>query len=299
MNQDRERLYFLEKQIADLTDVSSSAVVTVAADDPSNMSGGSTSARLETARAELQRLLQKYTAAHPQVKRMQTTVKELEARAQSEALEQPVSPSAQRPSSPEEARRQASLKQFQLEREGLLRQIAMLQSEEQRLRGVTTGYQGRLETTAIRESELASLTRDNETIRKQYDQLLAKQQDSRVAANMEHMQFGAQFRTLEPPRMPEKPFNPNRPLIILVGAVVGLGLGLGAVASLEYKDNSLRSEEEVNALLSLPVLAVIPMMLSGKERRKRRRQKFLLSIGATLLLFVSCAGAAWFFLFYR
>ena len=72
------------------------------------------------------------------------------------------------------------------------------QAEEKRLRGLMADYQGRVEATAERESELTSLMRDYDTLRKTYDGLLAKQEDSKVAANLERGQIGEQFRTLDP-----------------------------------------------------------------------------------------------------
>ncbi|MCU0252878.1 MAG: hypothetical protein MUE61_22035, partial [Vicinamibacterales bacterium] len=62
-------------------------------------------------------------------------------------------------------------------------------------------------------------------------------------------------------------------MINLVGALIGLGIGLGLVALLDYRDKGLRSEEDVLAVLHLPVLATIPVIGSGKGRVRNRRQK--------------------------
>ena len=52
-----------------------------------------------------------------------------------------------------------------------------------------------------------------------------------------------------------------------------LGVALGAF--LEYRDTSLRSEDEILRTLSLPVLAAIPVMVGGRRPRpaaaRRRR----------------------------
>ncbi len=55
---------------------------------------------------------------------------------------------------------------------------------------------------------------------------------------------------------------------MLMGALAGLGLGFGLVALLEYRDDSFRTDDEVVRVLSLPVLAVIPLMLSAADRQR-------------------------------
>jgi hypothetical protein len=66
---------------------------------------------------------------------------------------------------------------------------------------------------------------------------------------------------------------------------VGLALGLGLVVLLEFRDRSFKTDEEVQTVLNLPVLAVVPMMQSAPERqRSMRRQLFLnLGLGSTVL----------------
>lgn len=54
------------------------------------------------------------------------------------------------------------------------------------------------------------------------------------------------------------PFKPNVRLNLALGAVIGLMFGLGIAFFLEYLDTSVKSMEDVESFLGLPVLAVIP-----------------------------------------
>ena len=149
------------------------------------------------------------------------------------------------------------------ERENLDRQIARKQQEEARLRTEVTSYQARVEATPARESELIALTRDYETLQNIYTSLLSKREDSAVAANLEKRQIGEQFRVLDPARVPQTPFSPNRVQLNLMGLLAGLGLGLGLAGLLEFRDATLKSEDDVRRCLSLPVLAAIPVLAEG------------------------------------
>jgi capsular exopolysaccharide synthesis family protein len=55
-----------------------------------------------------------------------------------------------------------------------------------------------------------------------------------------------------------KPTKPNVPLNLLLGAVVGLAFGVGLAFFLEYLDTSVKTLEDVERYLQVPVLAVIP-----------------------------------------
>ncbi len=63
------------------------------------------------------------------------------------------------------------------------------------------------------------------------------------------------WQPAEPPSMPSEP---KVWLYMLVAAAVGAGLGGGLAFFLEYLDTSVKSLDEVERLLNLPVLAVIP-----------------------------------------
>jgi polysaccharide chain length determinant protein (PEP-CTERM system associated) len=299
MNQDRDRRYLTEKAIAELSEPrQATSTVTVAGDDPTAVAGGSTAAQLEAAKAQLRILDLKYTPDHPDVARMKRVIRDLEAKVQAEALQRPLTAGAQ-PATPEEAQRLARLKTAQTELEMLDRQLAAKQAEEKRLRGVMAAYQARVEATAGRESEMTSLSRDYETMSRNYQSLLAKQEDSKVAANMESRAIGERFQFLDAARLPETPVSPNRPLINLMGAAVGLAIGLGLVALLEYRDDSFRTDDEVVNVLALPVVAVIPLMLSQSERAQVRRRSMLIGSATAVLAVSAVAAAVWFFLRYR
>jgi capsular exopolysaccharide synthesis family protein len=55
-----------------------------------------------------------------------------------------------------------------------------------------------------------------------------------------------------------RPAKPKVALLLGIGAIVGLGFGLGLAFFLEYLDTSVKSLEDVERYLEVPVLAVIP-----------------------------------------
>jgi uncharacterized protein involved in exopolysaccharide biosynthesis len=220
--------------------------------------------------------------------RLQRTIAELHVRAEAEAAAVPLSA----PPSPAEVARLNRMREIRTEIERLSREIQLKEANEQRLRGVIAQYQARIEATPARDSELAELMRDYSTLQDSYASLLAKRQDSEIAANLERRQIGEQFRVLDPARVPERPSSPNRPRLYLLGLLAAVAVGLLCAGTAEYLDRGLRTEEDVRLALSLPVLASIPLL--GDTSARRRRGVVTASIAASLLVLGSVAVVAWY-----
>ena len=62
----------------------------------------------------------------------------------------------------------------------------------------------------------------------------------------------------EEPQISQNPVSPNVTLNLVLGAVVGMIFGVGIAFFLEYLDTSVKSLEDVERYLQVPVLAVIP-----------------------------------------
>lgn len=146
-----------------------------------------------------------------------------------------------------------------------------LELQKERLRRLVEQvkqYEGRVERVPAREQELMILIRDYDNMQKNYQSLLEKRLNARLAENLEKRQKGEQFRILDPANLPAIPDSPNRPLILLGGLVVGCGLGFGSAFAIELLRPSFRRPEEAESLLGLPILAGIPSFatLLGAKR---------------------------------
>jgi succinoglycan biosynthesis transport protein ExoP len=70
------------------------------------------------------------------------------------------------------------------------------------------------------------------------------------------------------PVISDSPVSPNVTLNLVLGAVVGLIFGVGIAFFLEYLDTSIKTMEEVERYLQVPVLAVIPKDISLLHRQR-------------------------------
>ena len=241
INRDRDQRFSRERQLAELTAEPvpvpppiPAAPTGTAPGESTGVTGRSATEDLEAARRQLRLLQLRYTDSHWDVQRQKKVILDLEAKVQQEALQKPLTPEPPAPSTPAETQRQNRIRDLRLEIEGIDRTIATKQQEEKALRERIAEYERRVEATPARESELTGLLRDYTTHKNGYETLLAKQEDSKIAENLEKRHVGERFRTVDVAQLPERPISPNRPLMDLIGALVGLGLGLGFAALLEY-----------------------------------------------------------------
>lgn len=128
----------------------------------------------------------------------------------------------------------------------------------------------KMERIPIFQQKTAGITRDYDTLRTRYTSLLDKKLSADTASAMESRQKSERFVILDPAQVPEKPYSPNRPLLLLAGLVGGLFVGIGVGVVKDITDESVRDGREAERILSKPVLTGIPEILTARQQWKAR-----------------------------
>ena len=293
INRDRDRLLALERSVAEAPPT----VTTVAAAPVTEGMPTTAAQQLEIARNQLAGLLLRLKPEHPDIGRAKRIVVELEAKAEAEALAQPLSETSPSPAVIRDRAAQTRLEGIRREIDELRTRIESGKREVARLQATGELYKGRVEAAPALESRLTELMRDYTTLQDGYTSLLKKNEESRIAVDLERRQIGEQFRVIDAARLPERPISPDRVRINLLGTLGGLAFGLALVALLEYRDTSFRTDDDIVTALALPVIAVIPVMTSAAERRAVRRRKILLaaSVSVVCMVLAGAVMAVWRF----
>ena len=255
---------------------------------------------LEALKVRLADLSSHYTDHHPDVRKVKEQIAEVERMKQQIADDLKAEASAPAtdersttsPRSDEEIREMSPM--VELESQLKVNRIEIANREEtiQGLEAKIGEYQARLNREPVREQQLADLTRNYDQSRANYDSLLKKKNDSELATNLERRQQGEQFRILDPPSLPVKPYSPNRLKLSGIGLVVGLVLGASITAGAELIDDRLYSEEELKKLLPLTVISEISNIVTPQDERQQLRRVRLEWVAAGLVSASILAGTA-------
>lgn len=65
-----------------------------------------------------------------------------------------------------------------------------------------------------------------------------------------------------------RPLKPNKELNLAVGAVLGFMLGVGLAMYLEFLDTTIKSEDDIETFLHLPVMGVVGLIPEEKVKKK-------------------------------
>jgi uncharacterized protein involved in exopolysaccharide biosynthesis len=244
--------------------------------------------QLEILRGNRTRAATRFKPQHPDMIKLDKAIADLEQKVKTD----PGTPTTVPSTTPAavtvaEATRRERLTNMRAQIDSLTRQIAFKEAEERRLRATVANYQSRLEATPGVDSEWQALTRDYETLQASYRGLLSKSQDAKVARDMEKDQIGEVFRVIDAARVPVRPIGPFRLQLNGIALGIGLLLGVGMAAFLEFRDSSFASESDIHDVLSLPVLALVPYLPTEPERDRARRQRLAFTAGAVMFFGVS------------
>jgi uncharacterized protein involved in exopolysaccharide biosynthesis len=148
----------------------------------------------------------------------------------------------------------------------------LMSQRDETLSRANAAMAGQARAPAIMEQAMQLENRAN-ALRNQYQQvsenLLKAQNGSRMASE----QRAERLSLVEPANLPDRPFSPNRLLLVGAGAAGGLILGLMLALGLEFVNRPVRSPRQLEQL-GLPVIGIVPL-IDSKQQRPRRFLAFL------------------------
>lgn len=144
-------------------------------------------------------------------------------------------------------------------------QIKALKNRESDIRRQISMLERRVDATPANEQRFADLNRDYQISLNNYQSLLEKRLNARLAENLEKRQKGERFRIINPANLPERPYKPNRPLVVMAGAGIGAGIGFGLVFLLEFLNPAFKRPEDFEGVLDMDLLATVPAFDSLPE----------------------------------
>jgi capsular exopolysaccharide synthesis family protein len=119
--------------------------------------------------------------------------------------------------------------------------------------------QGAAQTLKRDAVEFKNLQTDVQKKRETLNALMARQNEMALTTRLKDLDAtSSNIRVVDRARPAAAPFRPNKKLNVALGLVVGLGLGIAAALFLDSIDNTIASPAEVDRIVKLPVLAVVP-----------------------------------------
>jgi uncharacterized protein involved in exopolysaccharide biosynthesis len=124
-------------------------------------------------------------------------------------------------------------------------------------------YQGRVEAAPMVEQQLASVQRDYDLAKQQYNDLSSKLHASMIAESVERNRSGEQFTVLYPASLPTEPTRPIPLRVMLIAILGGICLGCGLSLGREYLDRSVHDVRDLKDEFELPILGEVARIQSA------------------------------------
>ena len=136
-------------------------------------------------------------------------------------------------------------------------------------------------------AEQERLNRDYDVLKRQYDKLLEDRDQVRLRSDVRSQTDAVKFKLIDPPSQPSVPLTPNRPLLLTLILLAGLGAGAGTAYVLGQIQTTFPTQTRLAEATGLPVLGSISEVFTEEGRAKHRQKLVWLGGGAGAL------GAAW------
>jgi polysaccharide biosynthesis transport protein len=220
--------------------------------------------QLSEAKSQLAAAKEKYSDEHPDVMRLKRSVDSLEESVSKEAAVGTRRTESAHADNPVYVQVKGQLDSVAVDRANAI-------IKRDGLHAKLDEYEKRMAHSPEVERQYRTMARDLESAQFKYQEILSKQTEAQVSANLETERKGERFTLIEPPQPPEKPIKPNRIIILIVGMFMAIGAGIGAVIARDSLDASIRGPSDIRLMLQVPALASIPIIVTAADRVRRRK----------------------------
>jgi len=256
----RQQLHNTEQQIAqdrqqesELQSLEATTAPTVDLDLGASLSPNESEAG--DLQAKLNALRKRYGPSHPDVKKLQAEVDQAKAR---EAENPPPKNATPVPHKIHNPVIEAQLEQLDRDIEKQKTLVAQLQSS-------INSRMGALQNVPAYEQKIGFVQRDYDALQVRYRSLMDKKMAAETATSLENREKSERFVVLDSAQMPDRPYSPNRPFMMVGGTLVGILVGLGIALGREVTDDCVRNEREAERILGTPVLSGVPEILTAQQ----------------------------------
>lgn len=180
-------------------------------------------------------------------------------------------------------------------------QQAAVQAKEMEIEDVNKGIKratdmiktltSHIEEVPLGEKEYDDLLREQSIKKEEYEQLQARLEKAQISEEMQNRNQGERLEILDPGTLPQNPSQPKRPMVIGIGAGVGLLLGIVFAGAREMKDTALKNLKDVRAYTQMAILGSIPLLENDFVVRRRKRLAWLGWTTACLAAIVIMSGS--------
>jgi len=265
--------------------------------------------RIMDAKSQIASMLEMYTDANPQVKRLKANLASLEKQyadeekadleRQAAAAQNVTAPQVQRRVNPANFKMvkdlEASIALLKVQIQGVNMNMDEQLKKIQSLNAVISQYQARIDASPQLEQQYASLVRDYSLAKSTYEDMTRRHEASETAKDMEEHKAGENLEVLDPASDPQAPTEPNRLQMAAIGSGLGLVLGVVLAGAKEMKNTSLKNLKDVRAYTNLPVLSSIPLLENALLVRRKRRLLWLAWSSAIIIGSIAMSGAAYYY----
>lgn len=234
--------------------------------------------RLKELKTQLTHLTTRYSDQYPDVIKTRAEIAEIEKKLKQDAKPSESNSTVDTPDNPAFITLSSQLASTKSEIDSVKQQIRELNQRKEQ-------YQHKIETTPKVEQEYNALLTERRNTQAKFDDLMRKSMEARVAYGLEQEQKGERFILIDPARVPQKPYSPNRLAIVLIGFVLGIGTGVGFGALREFTDHSVHNGNELVRATDFPVLASLPEIITQQDIA-RKRMKRMVWVGASVCVIV-------------
>jgi len=136
-------------------------------------------------------------------------------------------------------------------------------AQEKNLNQLINQQENLVNVVAQKSIQYNFLKRQVDTDRSLYDGVLQRMKEAQVSAGLK----ASNIMVIDPAQVPKGPAKPRVLLNLALGMILGMGMGVGLAFFQEYLDNTLKTSDEVESLLRLPSLGLIPAIhLNGSAK---------------------------------